>query len=111
MILFNEIAHVIISLKKKDFCCRENIEKLYNVNRLLIVTYYANFIKIIKFLYSLSPSRLFSHISSIRIYSCRSRKTGKDFILVASNELRAPIQPVLGLDEILHSRKKVDTKE
>ncbi len=35
----------------------------------------------------------------------------RDFINVAAHELRAPIQPVLGLAQILQSKKNVDTKE
>jgi signal transduction histidine kinase len=35
----------------------------------------------------------------------------KDFLTIAAHELRTPIQPVLGLAEILLSKKKVDTKE
>lgn len=35
----------------------------------------------------------------------------RDFISMAAHELRAPIQPVLGLAQILQSKKNVDTKE
>ena len=35
----------------------------------------------------------------------------KDFINVAAHELRAPIQPVLGLAEVLASKKNIDSEE
>jgi len=35
----------------------------------------------------------------------------KDFLSIAAHELRAPIQPVLGLAEVLRSNKKVDMEE
>lgn len=35
----------------------------------------------------------------------------RDFLSMAAHELRAPIQPVLGLAQILQSKKNVDTKE
>ena len=40
----------------------------------------------------------------------RRENIERDFITMAAHELRAPIQPVLGLAQILQS-KKVDTKE
>lgn len=38
-------------------------------------------------------------------------KMQQDFINVAAHELRAPIQPILGLAEVLRSRKKIDANE
>jgi signal transduction histidine kinase len=38
-------------------------------------------------------------------------KMQKDFINIAAHELRAPIQPILGLAEVLRSRKKIDANE
>jgi signal transduction histidine kinase len=37
--------------------------------------------------------------------------TQRDFLTTAAHELRAPIQPVLGLAQVLLSKKNVDTKE
>ena len=42
----------------------------------------------------------------------RSQESSKsDFLSIAAHELRDPIQPVLGLAEMLQSRKKVDAQE
>jgi two-component system, OmpR family, sensor histidine kinase VicK len=42
----------------------------------------------------------------------RSQESSKtDFLSIAAHELRDPIQPVLGLAEMLQSRKKVDVQE
>jgi signal transduction histidine kinase len=41
----------------------------------------------------------------------RRENIERDFISMAAHELRAPIQPVLGLAQILQSKKNVDTKE
>jgi hypothetical protein len=40
----------------------------------------------------------------------RRENIERDFITMAAHELRAPIQPVLGLAQILQSKKNVDTK-
>jgi signal transduction histidine kinase len=41
----------------------------------------------------------------------RQENIERDFISMAAHELRAPIQPVLGLAQILQSKRNVDTKE
>jgi signal transduction histidine kinase len=41
----------------------------------------------------------------------RRENIERDFISMAAHELRAPIQPVLGLTQILQSKRNVDTKE
>jgi signal transduction histidine kinase len=41
----------------------------------------------------------------------RRENIERDIISMAAHELRAPIQPVLGLAQILQSKKNVDTKE
>jgi signal transduction histidine kinase len=41
----------------------------------------------------------------------RRENIERDFISIAAHELRAPIQPVLGLAQILQSKRNVDTKE
>jgi two-component system, OmpR family, sensor histidine kinase VicK len=41
----------------------------------------------------------------------RRENIERDFISMAAHELRAPIQPVLGLAQILQSKRNVDTKE
>jgi signal transduction histidine kinase len=41
----------------------------------------------------------------------RRENIEKDFIFMAAHELRTPIQPVLGLAQILQSKKNFDTKE
>lgn len=41
----------------------------------------------------------------------RQENIERDFITMAAHELRMPVQPVLGLAQILQSKKNVDTKE
>jgi signal transduction histidine kinase len=93
------------SQKKEDSSYRMIKLATYSENKSTVLSYISIFESLWK------EIELNEKITSLLAEIKRRESIERDFINMAAHELRTPIQPVLGLAQILQTKKYVDTKE
>ncbi len=90
---------------RKDALYRMIKLATYSENKSTVLSYISIFESLWK------EIELNEKITSLLAEIKRRENIERDFINMAAHELRAPIQPVLGLAQILQTKKNVDSKE